>query len=159
MHVCKLDHILIFSDFSNFFNIFKFFFTTFEKPKIYISFLIFIAHENDYRVSHSKPSKVILLWWGYRFCLLLKFLILLVHEKGTFMPTSSVFTKLMLCAIYGSIWKILLSLSKFDLIPIPGAILKQKPKYQTTKWKKMYPLIKGHNKIISKNTKNIENKI
>ena len=45
----------------------------------------------SYRVSHSKVNKVILLWWGYRFQLLLIFWILCVHEIGTFMPNSSVF--------------------------------------------------------------------
>ena len=49
-----------------------------------------------YRVSHSKEGKVILLWWGYRFWFLLIFLVLHVHEIGTFMPNSSVFIVFML---------------------------------------------------------------
>ena len=48
-----------------------------------------------YRVSHSKVSKVILLWWGHRFWFwfwfLLIFWILHVHEIGAFMPNLSVF--------------------------------------------------------------------
>ena len=32
-----------------------------------------------YRVSHSKPEKVILLWWGHRFWFLLIFWVLHVH--------------------------------------------------------------------------------
>ena len=44
-----------------------------------------------YRVSHSKPEKVILLWWGHRFWFLLIFWILHVHEIRPFMPSSSVF--------------------------------------------------------------------
>ena len=49
-----------------------------------------------YRVSHSKVSKVILLWWGYRFQFMLIFWILRVHGIGAFMPNSSVFIFLML---------------------------------------------------------------
>ena len=58
-----------------------------------------------YRVSHSKPGKVILLWWRYRLWFLLIFWILRVHEKGTFMLNSSVFIFLMLRALYRMICK------------------------------------------------------
>ena len=58
-----------------------------------------------YRVSHSKPSKVILLWRRYRLWFLLIFWILRVHEKGTFMLNSSVLIFLMLCALYRMICK------------------------------------------------------
>ena len=44
-----------------------------------------------YRVSYSKPIKVILLWWRYWLWFLLIFWIVCVHEKGTFMPNSPVF--------------------------------------------------------------------
>ena len=53
-----------------------------------------------YRVSHSKVSKVILLWWGYIFRFMLIFWILQVHGIGAFMPNSSVFIFLMLRALY-----------------------------------------------------------
>ena len=53
-----------------------------------------------YRVSHSKESKVILLWWGARFWFLLISRVLRVHEKGTFMLNSSVFIFLMWHALY-----------------------------------------------------------
>ena len=69
-----------------------------------------------YRVSPSKPDKVILLWWGYRLWFLLIFRILRVHEKGTFMPNSSVFVFMMLRAIYGSISQNILFLNKFWII-------------------------------------------
>jgi hypothetical protein len=58
-----------------------------------------------YRVSHSKEGKVILLWWGFRFWFLLTFLVLHVHEKGTFLLNSSVFIFLMLRALYRMICK------------------------------------------------------
>ena len=77
-----------------------------------------------YRVSHSKPSKVILLWWRYRLWFLLIFWILRVHEKGTFMPNSSVFIFLMLRAIYGSISQNLLSLINFELFWLLGDFFK-----------------------------------
>ena len=51
-------------------------------------------------MSHSKPSKIILLWWRYRLWFLLIFWILRVYEKGTFMLNSSVFIFLMLRALY-----------------------------------------------------------
>ena len=63
----------------------------------------FILHK--YRVSHSKEGKVILLWWGFRFWFLLTFLVLHVHEKGTFLLNSSVFIFLMLRALYRMICK------------------------------------------------------
>ena len=59
----------------------------------------------NYRVSHSKESKVILLWWGDRFWFLLIFRVLRVHEKGTFMLNSSVFIFLMWHALYRMICK------------------------------------------------------
>ena len=68
------------------------------------------------RVSHSKVNKVILLCWGYRFGFLLMFWVVSVHEIGTFMSNLSVFTNLMMRAIYGSIWKIILLLSEFWII-------------------------------------------
>ena len=84
----------------------------------YSYFILQIYHANRfrmrYRVSHSKPGKAILLWWRYRLWFLLIFWILRVHEKGTFMPNSSVFIFLMLCAIYGSISQNLLN--KFWII-------------------------------------------
>ena len=58
-----------------------------------------------YRVSHSKVSKVILLWWGCTFWFLLIFWVLHVHEIGAFMPNSSVFIFLMLRALYWMISK------------------------------------------------------
>ena len=58
-----------------------------------------------YRVSHSKEGKVILLWWGFRFWFLLTFLVLHVHEKGTFLLNSSVFIFLMFRALYRMICK------------------------------------------------------
>ena len=58
-----------------------------------------------YRVSHSKEGKVILLWWGFRFWFLLTFLVLYVHEKGTFLLNSSVFIFLMFRALYRMICK------------------------------------------------------
>jgi hypothetical protein len=46
----------------------------------------------SYRVSHSKPGKVILLWWGYRFWFLPILGIIRVYEKGTItVPSSSVY--------------------------------------------------------------------
>ena len=69
-----------------------------------------------YRVSHSKVSKVILLWWGYRFQFLLIFWILQVHGIGAFMPNSSVFIFLMLRAPYGSITQHLLFLNEIWII-------------------------------------------
>ena len=70
-------------------------------------FFILKSHNFDhtYRVSHSKPGKVILLWWRYRLWFLLIFWILRVHEKGTFMLNSSVFIFLMLRALYRMICK------------------------------------------------------
>ena len=53
-----------------------------------------------YRVSHSKPSNVILLWWGYRFWFLLIFWVLCVYELGTFILNLSIFIFLMLRALY-----------------------------------------------------------
>ena len=38
---------------------------------------------------------------GYTFRFLLIFLVLRVHETGTFMPNSSVFIEMMMCTIYG----------------------------------------------------------
>ena len=69
-----------------------------------------------YRVSHSKVSKVILLWWGYRFQFLLILWILWVHGIGAFMPKSSIFIFLMLRALYGSISENLLFLNEFLFI-------------------------------------------
>ena len=70
----------------------------------------------NYRVSHSKVNKVILLCWVYRFWFLLIFWILNVHEIGTFMPSSSVFIELMLIATYGSICKHFLFFTEFCII-------------------------------------------
>ena len=58
-----------------------------------------------YRVSHIKLSKVIWLCWGYIFWFLLIFLVLRVHEIGTFMLNSSIFIFLMLRALYRMICK------------------------------------------------------
>ena len=55
-----------------------------------------------YRVSHSK---VILLWWGYRFWFLLLLWILHDHEIGAFMSNSSIFIFLMLRTLYRMIPK------------------------------------------------------
>ena len=57
------------------------------------------------RVSHGKVNKVIWLCWGYRFWFLLIFWVQWIHEKGTFVPNSSVFIFLMLCALYRMICK------------------------------------------------------
>ena len=46
-----------------------------------------------------------MLWWAYRYWFLLVFWILGVHERGTFMPNSSVFIFLMLHALYRMICK------------------------------------------------------
>ena len=54
----------------------------------------------NYRVSHGKVNKVILLCWGCKFWILLIFWILHIHEIGPFMPSSLVFIQLMLCALY-----------------------------------------------------------
>ena len=81
----------------------------------------------DYRVSHSKPGKVILLWWRYILWFLLIFWILRVHEKGTFMQNSPVFNFLMLSAIYGSISQNILFLNKFWII-LTFRVLFQKTK-------------------------------
>ena len=59
----------------------------------------------SYRVSHGKVNKVIWLFWGYSFWFLLIFWVLQVHEKGTFMPNSSVFIFLMLHDLYKMICK------------------------------------------------------
>ena len=59
--------------------------------------------KKNYRVSHCKLCKVILLCWGYRFWFLLIFWILCVHEIGTFMTNSSVFIFLMFCGLYSMI--------------------------------------------------------
>ena len=58
-----------------------------------------------YRVSQGKVNKVIWLSWGYRFWFLLIFWVLCVYEIGPFMPSSSVFIQLMLCALYKMISK------------------------------------------------------
>ena len=60
---------------------------------------------SNYRVSHGKEGRVILLWWGYRFWFLLIFWILCVHELGTFILNLSVFIFLMLFAHYRTICK------------------------------------------------------
>ena len=57
-----------------------------------------------FRVSHSKPGKVILLWWRYRLWYLLIW-ILRDYEKSTFMLNLSVFIFLMLHALYRMICK------------------------------------------------------
>ena len=91
-----------------------------RKWKYFYTFSHFYSEKSSerakYRVSHSKVSKVILLWWGYRFQFLLIFGILWVHWIGAFMPNSSVFIFLMLRALYGSISKNLLFLSEFWFI-------------------------------------------
>ena len=69
-----------------------------------------------YRVSHGKVNKVIWLCLLYRFWFLLIFWVLRVHQKGTFMSNSSVFTFLKMQAIYGSVCKNLLVLSEFWII-------------------------------------------
>ena len=46
----------------------------------------------NYRVSHSKGWKVILLWWGHIFWFLLIFWVLRFHEIGSFMSNSSVYS-------------------------------------------------------------------
>ena len=66
-----------------------------------------------YRLSHSKPGKLILSWWGYRLIFLLIFRAVRVHEKSTFIPSSSVFIKLMLHTIYGPLCKYIFFLSEF----------------------------------------------
>ena len=69
-------------------------------------------------------TKVIWLCWGYRLRFVLTFWVLCIYEKGTFMPRSSVFIKLMLRAIYGSISKHLLFLMNFELFWLLGAFFK-----------------------------------
>ena len=129
LHVYYMAYIEKVFRFSFFFNIYAF--SSFSIPFSFYSFF-FLSIQKDkgkrtqlnreeksveislgYRVSHSKPSKVILLWWRYRLWFLLIFWILRVHEKGTFMPNSSVFIFLMLCALYGSIRENLLFLNEF----------------------------------------------
>ena len=56
-------------------------------------------------MSHLKLYKVIWLCWGHRFWFLLIFLVLHVHEIGTFMPNSSVFILLMFPALYMMVCK------------------------------------------------------
>ena len=70
-----------------------------------------------YRVSHSKDEKVILLWWGDRFWILLIFWVLRVHEIGPFMPNSSVFIELMLRILEKRVPNVKL-LSKHLLYPL-----------------------------------------
>ena len=64
-----------------------------------------IKRNMKYRVSHLKLTQVIWLCWGYIFWFLLIFLVLQVHEIGTFMSNSSVFIFLMLRALYRMICK------------------------------------------------------
>ena len=47
----------------------------------------------SYRVSHGKVNKVIWLCWRYRFWFFLIFLVLQVHELGTFMPFDYFYVK------------------------------------------------------------------
>ena len=82
-------------------------------------------HHGTYRVSHGKVNKVIWLCWGYSFLFLQIFWVLWVHEKGTFMPSSSVFIFLVLRALYGSISQYFLFLNKFGIILTLGAFFKQ----------------------------------
>ena len=65
-----------------------------------------------YRVSHSKEHKVILLWWAYRFWILLICRVLCVHELGKFILSPKFFIEMMLHTICGSICKHLLFLSE-----------------------------------------------
>jgi hypothetical protein len=58
-----------------------------------------------YKVSHGKVNKVMCLCWGYTFWFLQIFWIIRVYEIGPFMPSSSVFIRLMLCALYRMISK------------------------------------------------------
>ena len=69
-----------------------------------------------YMVSHGKVNTVIWLCWGYSFWFLLIFWALWAHEKGTFMPNSSVLIFLVLSALYGSISQYFLFLNKFGII-------------------------------------------
>ena len=69
----------------------------------------------EYRVSHSKEGKVILLCWGHRFWFFPIFWVLHVHEIDSFMTNSSVFIFLMLRALYGWISENLLFLNEFWL--------------------------------------------
>ena len=68
--------------------------------KILIFFSWIKNFEANYRVSHSKEVKVVLLWWGYRFWFLLIFWVLHVHEIDPSMPNSSVFIFMMSRALY-----------------------------------------------------------
>ena len=53
----------------------------------------------------AKIDIVILLWWAYKYWFLLVFWILRVHERGAFMPNSSVFIFLILRSLYRMIYK------------------------------------------------------
>ena len=72
-----------------------------------------------YRVSHGKVNKVIWLCWGHNFWFLPIFWVLWVHEKGTFMPNSSVFI-----FFYGSISQYFFSLINLDLFWLLWACFK-----------------------------------
>ena len=110
-----------------------------------------------YRVSHSKVSKVILLWWGYRFQFLLIFWILWVHGIGAFMPNSSVFIFLMLRALYGSISEKTLVPNEFWFILTFRSLFWVKK--QTIKNIHFYFKLKIWNKKASKNPINVGKKI
>ena len=75
-----------------------------------------------YRVSHGKVNKVIWLCWGYTFWFLLIFWVLWVHEKGTFMPNSSVFIFLVLSTVYGSISQYFYSSINLELFWLLGGL-------------------------------------
>ena len=68
-------------------------------------FILMYVFNCKYRVSHGKVNKVIWLCWGYSFWFFLICWVLWVHEKGTFMPNSSVFIFLMLRGLYSMICK------------------------------------------------------
>ena len=113
----------------------------------------FFTFWEDYRVSHSKVSKVILLWWGYRFQFLLIFWILWVHGIGAFMPKSSVFIFLMLRALYGSISENLLFLNEFLFILTFSSLFRVIRSKKNFKNIHFYFKLKVENKKASKNIK------
>ena len=59
-----------------------------------------LCKKSTYRVSHGKVNKVNWLCWGHRFCFLLIFWILHVHEIVPFMSSSSVLIQMMLFPLY-----------------------------------------------------------
>ena len=61
---------------------------------VIVTLFVDLIENLKYRVSHSKPGKVILLWREYRFWFLLIFWVLRVYEKRILMPDLSVFYRI-----------------------------------------------------------------